>query len=76
MRVWLSSSALLGLILLYLLAISTGSTSRLAEYYWEIFALTGLLTLGLTGFIGYQLWQIRQKIRAKEIGRASCRERV
>lgn len=68
MRVWLSSSALLGLILLYLLAISTGSTSRLAEYYWEIFALTGLLTLGLTGFIGYQLWQIRQKIRAKVFG--------
>ena len=29
MRVWLASTALLGLILLYLLAISTGNTSRL-----------------------------------------------
>lgn len=37
MRVWLASTALLGLILLYLLAISTGNTSRLAEYYWKSF---------------------------------------
>ena len=68
MRVWLASTALLGLILLYLLAISTGNTSRLAEYYWEIFSLTSLLTVGLIGFIGRQLWQIRQKIQAKVFG--------
>lgn len=56
MRATMSVVATLGLIVLYLLAVSTGNASRLADYYWDIVALAGVLGMAMLGLIGRQLW--------------------
>ena len=68
MRATMSVVATLGLIVLYLLAVSTGNASRLADYYWDIVALSGVLGMAMLGLIGRQLWQLRQRVRAKVFG--------
>lgn len=55
-------AAALGVVLLYLLAISTGNTSKLAEYYWWVFGLNVLGLLGLLGVV------VRQLLRARAAG--------
>ena len=68
MRPWLIALGVLGLGLLYLLAIASGSTSSLTDYYWWIFALNGLLVLGLVAVLGRELWRMRRAVRERVFG--------
>lgn len=60
--------ASLATILLYLLAIASGSTSHLSEYYWELFALNSLLAAGLGTLIWRHLWHLRAEVRSRVFG--------
>lgn len=68
MRLGLLALATLGTILLALLAMSSGNTSELSAWYWEILALNALLLLGLLAVIVRQAWQLRQEIKARVFG--------
>lgn len=76
MRYWLLALASLGTLLLYLLAMASGSTSRFADWYWELFALNGLLLVGLGTIIGRQLWQLRLEIKERVFGAKLTRRMV
>ena len=65
---WVISLGTVGTILLYLLAIASGSTSRLADYYWLIFSLNGLLLLGLFWLIGRQILTLWREVRQRVFG--------
>lgn len=59
----------LGIILLLLLAsASSNSTALLNQYYWEIFALNGILATLFGTILIIQLYQLRQKIKKKVFG--------
>ncbi|MDN0075748.1 ATP-binding protein [Crenobacter sp. SG2303] len=68
MRQVILAVATLGTILLYLLALSTGNTSKLAEYYWWVFGLNALLLTGLVGVIARQLLRLRRRLKQREFG--------
>lgn len=57
-----------GTILLYMLAVATGNASKLAEYYWWVFGLNGLLLVGLLGVVAKQLIRLRQRIKNRVFG--------
>lgn len=61
-------AAAIGFILLYLLAISTGNTSKLAEYYWWFFALNAIGLAGLMAVVIRQLLRLRRRVRSREFG--------
>ncbi len=61
-------AAALGVVMLYLLAISTGNTSKLAEYYWWVFGLNVLGLLGLLGVVLRQLLRLRRRVKSREFG--------
>lgn len=68
MRHLLIASVALGTILLYLLALATGNTSKLAEYYWWVFGLNLVVLTGLLSLIGHQIWRLRRKLRERVFG--------
>jgi nitrogen fixation/metabolism regulation signal transduction histidine kinase len=68
MRQVILAVATLGTILLYLLALSTGNTSKLAEYYWWVFGLNALVLTGLVGVITRQLLRLRRRLKQREFG--------
>jgi two-component system, NtrC family, nitrogen regulation sensor histidine kinase NtrY len=60
------ASALIGSLLLYLLS---GSDADLfSRNYYGPLALSGVLALCLAALVGYQLWQLRGKIKARIFG--------
>ncbi|CAG0124995.1 two-component system, NtrC family, nitrogen regulation sensor histidine kinase NtrY [Rhodocyclaceae bacterium] len=61
-------SALIGSLLLYLLASASANTDLFSRNYYGLLALAGLLALCLTVLVGYQLWQLRGKIKAQVFG--------
>ena len=61
-------SALLGSLLLYLLSSATENTDLFSRYYVVLLALAGVLALSLTVLVGYQLWQLRGKLKARVFG--------
>ena len=61
-------AAAFGVVLLYLLAISTGNTSKLAEYYWWVFGLNVLGLAGLVGVVVRQLLRLRRRVKSREFG--------
>ena len=61
-------SALIGSLLLYLLSSATANTDLFSRNYSGLLALAGMLALCLTVLVGYQLWQLRGKIRAQVFG--------
>ena len=61
-------SALIGSLLLYLLTSASSNTDLFSRNYYGLLALAGLLALCLTLLVGYQLWQLRGKIKAQVFG--------
>jgi nitrogen fixation/metabolism regulation signal transduction histidine kinase len=68
MRYLAIAGATLAAILLYMLAIATGNTSKLAEYYWWVFGLNSLLLLALFGVLALQLIRLRQRLKKRVFG--------
>lgn len=61
-------SALIGSLLLYLLSSASANTDLFSRNYYVLLALAGALALCLAALVGYQLWQLRAKIRAQVFG--------
>lgn len=61
-------SALLGSFLLYLLSSASANTELFSRNYYVLLALAGVLASYLTVLVGYQLWQLRGKLKAQVFG--------
>lgn len=61
-------SAVTGGILLYLLSSASANTDLFSRNYYGLLAVAGVLSLSLTMLVGYQLWQLRNKIRNHVFG--------
>lgn len=61
-------SGLIGIALLYLLSSASANTDLFSRNYYTLLALAGLLALSLGALIGYQLWQLKEKIKAQVFG--------
>ena len=61
-------SSLIGSLLLYLLTSASANTDLFSRNYYVLLALAGALALCLTLLVGYQLWQLRGKIKAQVFG--------
>ena len=61
-------SALIGSFLLYLLSSASANTNLFSHNYYGLLALAGTLALCLALLVGYQLWQLRTKIKAQIFG--------
>jgi len=61
-------STLLSGLLLYLLSSASANTDLFSRNYYALLALAGALALCLTLLVGYQLWQLRGKIKAQIFG--------
>jgi nitrogen fixation/metabolism regulation signal transduction histidine kinase len=61
-------SALIGSLLLYLLTSASENTDLFSRNYYGLLALAGLLALCLILLVGYQLWQLRVKIKTQVFG--------
>lgn len=54
--------------LLYLLSSSSANNAGFSVDYYSLLVLTGLLASGLMGLVGYQLWNLRNKLKNKIFG--------
>ncbi|HQS58994.1 MAG: PAS domain-containing sensor histidine kinase [Gallionellales bacterium 35-53-114] len=61
-------SGIIGAVLLYLLSSASANTDLFTRNYYTLLALAGLLAFCLSALVGYQLWQLREKIRAQIFG--------
>ncbi|RFC33259.1 MAG: PAS domain S-box-containing protein [Candidatus Nitrotoga sp. SPKER] len=61
-------SALVGSFLLYLLSSASANTELFSRNYYVLLALAGVLAVYLVGLVGYQLWQLRGKLKAQVFG--------
>lgn len=61
-------SALIGSLLMYLLLRASSNTDLFSRNYFALLALAGALALSLAVLVGYQLWQLRSKIRSGVFG--------
>jgi len=61
-------SGVIGAFLLYLLSSASANTDLFSRNYYTLLALAGLLALCLSALVGYQLWQLRAKIKAQIFG--------
>ena len=61
-------SGLIGALLLYLLSSASANTDLFSRNYYTLLALAGLLALSLSALVGYQLWHLREKIKAQIFG--------
>ncbi len=68
MKYLISISVAIGGILLYLLSSSNADTAVFSGNYYGLLWLTGLLALGLSGLVGFQLWGLRNKLKNKVFG--------
>jgi nitrogen fixation/metabolism regulation signal transduction histidine kinase len=55
-------------VLLYLLATATANTERYTQNYSLLITLNAVIAGGMLLVIGYLLWRLRQRYRAKEFG--------
>lgn len=58
----------LGGVLLYLLSKASANTVAFTENYTLLLSLNGVLVVCLAGLVGYQLWILRRKLRARMFG--------
>ena len=58
----------LGGVLLYLLSKASANSTAFTENYTLLLALSGALVVCLAGLVGYQLWILRRKLKAKMFG--------
>ena len=68
MKYFIFISGFIGALLLYLLSSASANTELFSHNYYSLLALAGLLALCLSALVGYQLWHIREKIKAKVFG--------
>lgn len=68
MKYFLVASAVMGALLLYLLSEASSNSDLFSNNLYWLLASTGLLALCLMGLVGYQFWQLRQKVRAQVFG--------
>lgn len=68
MKFLLIAAAAVAALALYMLALASANTSRLSEHYNQLLILNGLVAGGLVGLVGYQLWQLKGKLRAGVFG--------
>ncbi|CAG9931480.1 sensor histidine kinase [Candidatus Nitrotoga arctica] len=61
-------SALVGSFLLYLLSSASANTELFSRNYYVLLALAGVLAVYLTVLVGYQLWQLRGKLKTQVFG--------
>ena len=61
-------SAITGGILLYLLSSASANTDLFSRNYYGLLAVAGFLALLLTMLVGYQLWDLRNKLKAQVFG--------
>jgi PAS domain S-box-containing protein len=59
---------LVGIVLLYLLSSASANTALFSHHYSSLLVLTGVLALGLSTLVGYQLWQLRIKLKQQVFG--------
>ena len=60
--------AVVGAVTLYLLATASANTALFAQHYPLLLALNGGLAVCLTALLGYQLYSLRQKLKAGVFG--------
>ncbi|MBI2224345.1 MAG: hypothetical protein HYU44_05190, partial [Betaproteobacteria bacterium] len=60
--------AVVGAVTLYLLATATANTALFAQHYPLLLAVNGGLAACLTVLLGYQLYTLRQKLKAGVFG--------
>lgn len=63
-------SAVVGLVLLYLLSSASANSDLFLHNYYGLLAIAGGMALLLTVLVGYQLWQLISKIRNRVFGAA------
>jgi PAS domain S-box-containing protein len=68
MKYLIAICGLIGVALLYLLSSASANTSLFSHHYSSLLILIGVLALGLAGLVGYQLWQLRRKLKARVFG--------
>lgn len=68
MKYLVTASALMGIVLLYLLTSASANTDLFSRNYYLLLGLAGALALSLCALVGYQLWQLRGKIKAQVFG--------
>jgi len=61
-------SAITGGILLYLLSSASANTDLFSRNYYGLLAVAGFLALLLTMLVGYQLWNLRNKLKTQVFG--------
>jgi len=61
-------SAILGGMLLYLLSSASADTDLFSRNYYGLLALAGLLASSLAVLVGYQLWQLKGRVKAQVFG--------
>lgn len=64
----LSLCAVVGAVTLYLLATASANTALFAQHYPTLLALNGGLAICLTALLAYQLYALRQKLKAGVFG--------
>ncbi|MBE0621340.1 MAG: HAMP domain-containing protein [Burkholderiales bacterium] len=68
MKYVLVFSVLLGAILLFLLAAASGNTALFSHDYALLLGLNSALALAVLALVGYQLWVLTAKLRARVFG--------
>ena len=68
MKYFIIISGLIGAFILYLLSSASANTDLFSHNYYLLLALAGLLAFCLSALIGYQLWQLRDKIKSQVFG--------
>ncbi len=61
-------SGLIGAFLVYLLSSASANTELFSHNYYTLLALAGILALCLSVLVGYQLWQLREKLKRQVFG--------
>ena len=68
MKYVLIFSVVLGAVLLFLLAAASGNTALFSRHYALLLGLNAALALAVLGLVGYQLWVLTAKLRARVFG--------
>lgn len=68
MKYFLAVSAVIGTLLLYLLSQASSNSDLFSHNLYWLLASIGVLSVLLMALVGYQFWQLRQKIKAQVFG--------
>lgn len=68
MKYFLAASTLIGTLLLYLLSQANAKSELFSHSLYWLLASIGVLAVLLMALVGYQFWQLRQKIKAQVFG--------